>query len=147
MIRIRAKTINGEPWQPKTKVNRAVPISAALRGYLDKYTPRTTAGGSYFPSLGGHGGTPDRWDCDNFSADLRAANADAGLQWSCLDYRHTFGTQLAQARISLFKIATLIANSPEICRRHYAASVPGALGSDGDFTPRYSLHANTTCRQ
>ncbi len=32
MIRVRAKTIGGESWQPKTKVNRAVPISSALRG-------------------------------------------------------------------------------------------------------------------
>jgi len=38
-----------------------------------------------------------------------------------LDYRHTFGSQLAMRRESLLKIATLMGNSPEICRRHYAA--------------------------
>jgi hypothetical protein len=28
MIRVRAKTANGESWDPKTKVNRVVPISS-----------------------------------------------------------------------------------------------------------------------
>ena len=44
MIRVRAKTVNGEYWQPKTKVNRAVPISSSLRYYLDRYAPRPSNG-------------------------------------------------------------------------------------------------------
>jgi integrase len=36
-IRIRAKTVNGKFWQPKTKVNRVVPVSQALRAVLDAY--------------------------------------------------------------------------------------------------------------
>jgi hypothetical protein len=39
MIRVQAKTVNGESRQPKTKVNRAVPVSRALRAYLDRYAP------------------------------------------------------------------------------------------------------------
>jgi integrase len=31
VVRVRAKTIDGESWQPKTKVNRAIPISKVLR--------------------------------------------------------------------------------------------------------------------
>jgi len=31
LIRVRAKTVHGESWQPKTKSNRAVPISSPLR--------------------------------------------------------------------------------------------------------------------
>ena len=57
---------------------------------------------------------------DNFGQDLRAANQKAGLSWTCLDYRHTFGSQLAMMGERLYSIATLIGNSPEICRRHYA---------------------------
>jgi hypothetical protein len=34
---------------------------------------------------------------------------------------------------SLYKIATLMGNSPEICRRHYAAILPEALTSTVDF--------------
>ena len=115
-FRVRAKTVGHEAWEPKTKVNRAVLISSTLRGYLDRYAPRPSSGGWFFPSPDGK-----RWDCDNFSQDLRSANEEAHLAWGCLDFRHTFGSQLAQAGVSLFKIATLMGNSPEICRRHYAA--------------------------
>lgn len=37
LIRVRAKTIAGEFWQPKTKRNRVVPISKALLEILKAY--------------------------------------------------------------------------------------------------------------
>jgi integrase len=89
LLQIRAKTIADESWQPKPKVNRAVPICT-----------------------------------------------DAGPHWSCLDFRHTFGSQLAQAGVSLFKIVMLMGNSPEIGRRHYAAITPISPTTDVDFRPR-----------
>lgn len=130
LIHVRAKTINGQFWQPKTKRNRVVPISSALAEILRAYEP---AAGSiwYFPSP-----TGTRWHPDNFSQDLRAANAACGLSWSCLDFRHTFGSHLAQRGESLYKIATLMGNSPEICRRHYAALVPEAMHDSVEFSPR-----------
>ena len=70
---------------------------------------------------------------DNFSQDLRAANQKAGLSWTCLDYRHAFDSQLAIKGESLYKIAVLMVNSPEICRRHCAALLPEALGSTVDL--------------
>jgi hypothetical protein len=87
-----------------------------------------TPGGWYFPSPEGK-----RWDPDNFSQDLHAANAASNLPWTCLDYRHTFGSQLAMKGESLYKIATIIGNSPEICRRHYAALLPEAMASTVEF--------------
>ncbi|MEX0655538.1 MAG: tyrosine-type recombinase/integrase [Phycisphaeraceae bacterium] len=96
LIRIRAKTIASRSWQPKTKHNSAVPISRALRDHLDRYTPPASDHGWFFPSPWG-----TWWDPDNFSADLRDANKEAGLPWTCLDYRHTFGSQLAQNGVSL----------------------------------------------
>ena len=36
---------------------------------------------------------------------------------------------------SLYKISTLMGNSPEICRRHYAALIPEALGDTVEFAP------------
>ena len=128
MLRVQAKTINGESWQPKTRVNRAVPISSTLRSWLDRYAPRPSIGSFYFPSPQGH-----RWDVDNFSTALRAANKAAGLRWTCLDYRHTFGSHLAQAGVSLYKISTMMGNSPEICRVHYAALCPEALADSIEF--------------
>jgi len=131
MIRVRAKTLGGLSWQPKTKVNRGVPISRDLARYLMRYRPVPTREGWYFPSPQGH-----HYDPDNFSADLRAAQQGSGLAWTCLHFRHTFGSQLAQNGVSLFKIATLMGNSPEICRRHYAALVPAEMGLDVEFSTR-----------
>lgn len=127
LIHVRAKTIGDEFWQPKTKRNRVVPISGALAEILKAYEP---PGGSkwFFPSP-----TGKRWHPDNFSQDLKAANQAAELPWGCLDFRHTFGSQLAQRGESLFKIATLMGNSPEICRRHYAALVPEAMHDSVEF--------------
>jgi integrase len=115
LAQVRAKTLNGQAWQPKTRTNRAVPISTYLRVYLDAYTARPSIGRWFFPSPKG-----TRWEEDNFSADLRAANRVAALPWACLDFRHTFGTHLAQKGVSLYKIAELMGNSPDVCRRHYA---------------------------
>lgn len=128
MIRVRAKTVGGEFWEPKTKRNRAVPISTTLRRYLDAYEQRLVPAQWYFPSPKGQ-----RWDCDNFSRALRVANRKVGLEWSCLDYRHTFGSHLAMKGESLYKIGTLMGNSPEVCRRHYAALLPEALSETVEF--------------
>lgn len=127
MIRIRAKTVGDEFWEPKTKVNRVVPISSALRKYLDAY--QAPESGWYFPTP-----TGKRWDPDNFSRELRGANDKSGLVWTCLDYRHTFGSQLAMRGESLYKIATLMGNSPEIARRHYAALLPESLVGCVEFS-------------
>ena len=129
LIRVRAKTVGEVSWQPKTRKNRAVPISSDLRRYLDAWTPPATAHGWLFPSPQGV-----RWDTDNFSQTLRKANETAGLVWTSLDYRHTFGSQLAQRGVSLYQIATLMGNSPSICQRHYAALVPEAMGAVVEFT-------------
>ncbi|MDD1677546.1 MAG: tyrosine-type recombinase/integrase [Methanomicrobiales archaeon] len=127
LIRVRAKTVGDQQWQPKTKRNRVVPISDALYAILSEYTP-PESGPWFFPSPAGK-----RWDPDNFSQDLRAVNEAAGLDWSCLDFRHTFGSHLAQKGVSLYKIATLMGNSPEICRRHYAALIPEEMQDVVEF--------------
>lgn len=129
MIRVQAKTIGGNSWQSKTRVNRAIPISSALAAVLKGYEPRKSDDGWFFPSP-----TGTWWHPDNFAADLRKANRAVGLDWTCLDYRHTFGSQLAQRGGSLYKISTLMGNSPEICRRHYAALIPEAMTLEVEFS-------------
>ncbi len=127
LIQVRAKTIDGSFWQPKTKRNRVVPISLALLEALAKYQPERRDCW-YFPSP-----TGKRWDPDNFSERLRDVNRQHGLVWSCLDFRHTFGSHLAQKGESLYKIATLMGNSVEICRKHYAALVPEQMHDAVEF--------------
>jgi len=136
-IRVRAKTVNGESWQPKTKVNRIVPISRALRAILDGYARPVVPTPWFFPSPRGK-----RWDPDNFSEALRAGNRAAGLPWSCLTHRHTFGSQLAMKGESLYKISTLMGNSPEICRRHYATLMPEALVQSVEFDSEFACRAS-----
>lgn len=128
VIRVRAKEVRGEFWQPKTGKNRVVPISRTLKTYLDTYTPRKVEGNWYFPSPEGK-----RWDPDNFSQSLREANRKAGLKWACLDFRHTFGSHLAMKGESLYKISELMGNSPEICRKHYAHLMPESLVDSVEF--------------
>lgn len=126
-IRVQAKTINGQFWQPKTKKNRLIPISNALFEILEEYRPAHNCTW-FFPSPQGK-----RWDPDNFSQDLRKINRANGLNWSCLDFRHTFGSHLAQKGESLYKISKLMGNSPEICRKHYAALIPEEMTDVVEF--------------
>lgn len=128
LIRVQAKTVGGIHWQPKTKRNRAVPVSQPLRAILDGWSPPASDHGWLFPSPRGA-----RWDTDNFSQALAKANAAACLRWTSLDYRHTFGSLLAQRGVSLFQIATLMGNSPNICRKHYAALSPEGLALSIQF--------------
>jgi len=130
LIHVRAKTVNGESWQPKTAKNRVVPMSRTLSRILTNYRSSRNPGKSawFFPSPQGRG-----WDPDNFSQHLAVLNRQAALSWSCLDFRHTFGSHLAQRGVSLFKISRLMGNSPDICRRHYAALVPESMHGDVEF--------------
>lgn len=127
VIRIRAKTIDGEYRQPKTKRNRAVPMSEALLRILRAYEPPCRCIW-FFPSP-----TGKRWNPDNFSQDLRKINRAHDLDWSCLGFRHTFGSQLAQKGESLYKIATLLGNSPAICQRRCAALIPETMHDTVEF--------------
>lgn len=127
LLRVRAKTVDGQFWQPKTRCNRVVPISQALWEILSAFAPAKNSVWYFRSPQGKH------WNPDNFSRDLRQRNAAHGLPWGCLDYRHTFGSQLAQKGESLYKIATLMGNSPEICRRHYAALVPEVMHDVVEF--------------
>ncbi len=132
LIYVRAKLINGEHWQPKTKRNRVVPISSDLHKVLLPYSPARTEPW-FFPSPRGK-----RWDPDNFSQELREINRSHGLDWSCLDFRHTFGSTLAQGGRSLFQIAELMGNSPDVCRKHYAALMPEKMYDVVEFDPTKS---------
>ena len=137
LVHVRAKTVDGEFWQPKTRRNRVVPISTALLGILAAYSP-DCEGSWFFPSP-----TGKRWDADNFTHVLRKTNTSHGLDWSCLDFRHTFGSHLAQKGRSLYHISELMGNSPAICRKHYAALVPEAMHDVVEFAKASGSPART----
>ncbi len=125
-IRVRAKTVDEESWLPKTKIDRAVPISSRLQAILASQTQNGVMW--RFPSPEGK-----RWDPDNLSRRFRKLMKAARLPWNMLDLRHTFGSQLARKGVSELKIATLMGNSPEIARRHYIRLIPAEMAVDVEF--------------
>ncbi len=84
LLRVRSKTIAGEAWTPKTKKNRAIPLSTRLRSIL-QVMPRK--GRWLFPSPEGK-----RWDPDNLGRRMRGVLRRLGMSWNFLDMRHTFGS-------------------------------------------------------
>ncbi len=67
-------------------------------------------------------------------------NRKASLKWTCLDFRHTFGSILAMKGESLYKISSLMGNSPEICRKHYAALIPETMIDSVEFSQVANKH-------
>jgi len=135
MIYVTTKTVATEGWCSKTKRNRSVSIQSKLHPILAKFALWRRRKYSrcpwFFPSP-----TGERWDADNFSTDLRKINRAVKLPWAALDYRHTFGSQLAQKGTSLYKISKLMGNSERVAERHYAALMPDRMREDVEFPPR-----------
>ena len=129
VLRVRAKTVDGQSWQPKTKRDRGVPVSPRLEKLLQKRGDTAGRRGPWlFASPEGH-----RWDPDNLGRSVRARLRAAGLKWNLLELRHTFGSQLALKGVSLLKIAKLMGNSPAIAAKHYINLVPEDMTDDVAF--------------
>ena len=65
-----------------------------------------------------------------FAVEPPLSGRAAGLPWSCLDFRHKFGSHLARRGVSLYKISRFMGNSPQICRRDYAVLIPATMTDD-----------------
>lgn len=131
LIRVRAKTWAGGRWQPKTGKNRVVPISSRLYPILRDYQRPPHFCTWYFPSPEG-----SLWSETNFGRKFRSLQAEAGMEWTCLDFRHTFGSHLAQSGVSPYKIAKLMGNSEGVVRKHYAALITEDMTSEVEITER-----------
>ncbi len=129
MIRVRAKTISGRSWQPKTGKNRVVPIGRTLRTILEQYHPRRGLP-FYFTTDAG-----EQWTPDNFTSTLRRLNRKNGISWGPKQYRHTFASQLALKGLSLYQIAKLMGNSPDVAAKYYASLIPEQMAELVDFGP------------
>jgi integrase len=137
LIHIRVKEINGDFWEPKTKIPRVVPISRALRAILCAYALQRRGGSVWFlPSPRGC-----RWDEDNLGHKFAKIQKKLGLEWTFLDFRHSFGSHLVQKGESLYKVSKLMGNSPDICRRHYAALVPEQMLDTVEFAVNHTSPA------
>jgi integrase len=118
-----------EVYATKTAKRRAVPFHRALRPLLEDW--REGRGGCAWlcPSP-----KASRWDGKNCLDAIAAIEAAHGLpRWGFLDFRHTFASQLAMAGMSLFMIAKLLGNSPDVCMAHYAHIATETLHQFVDF--------------
>ncbi len=128
LIHVRRKIVDGVEWMPKTKRNRKIPISTSLYPHLTRQRLRCGDGPWFFPSPEGC-----RWDPDNLGHRLHFLMQGAGLPWTFLDFRHTFGSHLIQKGVSAEKIAKFMGNSAAVVRRHYARLIPEELHADVEF--------------
>lgn len=128
VIQVRSKEVDGELWEVKTGQDRGVPIAPKLMPFLTEQRASVESRTWFFLSPEGC-----RWDPDNLTHRFRRILKAAGRPWTLLDLRHTFGSQLAMKNLSLYKISKAMGNSPEICRRHYAALSPEELGDEIAF--------------
>ena len=108
----------------ETKTNRrcVVPFPKRLLIHLDRM-PKDKRRGRILDWPQGE----RKWNSNAvaFIRRLRRARPDVPrerIAWNT--FRHTFGSLLAQAGVSIDKIAAWMGNSPDVCRRHYAEFVP-----------------------
>ena len=94
--------------------SRKVPIVPMLRERIQQHLERHQ---NYWLLPGWNG---ERWTGDHFSKTLARLNRNAGLTWTCNEFRHTYATRMAAKGASLFTIANLMGNGHEIVWRHYA---------------------------
>jgi len=128
LLRIRSKTEGERDWKPKTKRHRLVPVCRRLYPYLVALRIKRGDCPWVFPSPEGC-----RWDPDNLGHRREELMDRLGLPWTFLDFRHTYGSQLAMKGVSIYKIAKLMGNSVRIAERHYAALQTEDLHEDVDF--------------
>ena len=62
------------------------------------------------------------WERAKKARNVEIETALERIGWNA--WRHTFGSLLAQAGVSLDKISAWMGNTPEVCRRHYAQFIP-----------------------
>lgn len=117
-LHVRAKEVLGKKWKPKTGRDRTIPVAPALAKLLDQYTPALPTPW-LFPTSNGK-----QWRLRNLNRHLQNHNKRAGLDWSFMDFRHTFGSLCVQNGVELYQVSEWMGNSPDVCRKHYARLDP-----------------------
>lgn len=129
-LHIRAKTIDGQSFRPKTGRGRWVPIADRLWAIIGPYI-RCHGGGWLFPSQSG-----SRYSPDAFTRAIARIRKEHGLRGAPWLFRHTIGTHMLERGASVEKVAAILGNSPQMVRRHYAAIIPMRFADEVNFDPR-----------
>jgi len=137
VIQVRTVSTPHETKVPKTGP-RAVHYHEKLQPYLADYIAAGHPGKRFFfPKIGEqrsrfkHGGEPDVWRGSAlthvFADVLKPLSAKVGKTINALVLRHTFGSLMIRAGFNYIEVSTIMGNSPEICRRHYARLSPDEI--------------------
>ncbi|MDR1613339.1 MAG: tyrosine-type recombinase/integrase [Planctomycetota bacterium] len=115
----------------KTKRRRVLPLAAELRSLLEAVPEKNRVG--FIVPIAAEFDRVQR--LETLARKIRKINAasedpipEERIGWNA--WRHTFGSLLAQAGVSLDKICSWMGNTPEVCRRHYAQFVPRGSRDD-----------------
>jgi len=145
VIQVRTVRTEKETKVPKTGP-RAVHYHANLQPYLKAYIDDGRPGKRFFfPKLGDqrlrykHGGEPDVWRGSAlthvFAELLKPLSEKVGKSINALVLRHTFGSLMIREGFNYIEVSTIMGNSPEICRRHYARLSPDEVRASWPSAP------------
>lgn len=112
----------------RKKRNWRIKINEKLRECIVAYK---AAGGNDAPFIQDLVG--NSWDEERLNKALTDVFRKKGVDWSCDEYRHTYGTNLIQNNVSTFKVAKLMGNSEDIVKKHYVADLPIDSRDNLDF--------------
>lgn len=157
VISVRTVKTPYETKVPKTG-SRAIHYHQSLQPYLDAYKRAGLTGERFFfPKRGRdrirdkRGGDPEVWRDASLSHALKGVlkpiSEKIGKPINALILRHTFGSLMIRAGFNYVEVSTIMGNSPEICRRHYArlspdevrAAWPAANGAADTTAPKPAL--------
>jgi integrase len=125
-LHVRAKTVEGESWVPKTGDDRTVPISQRLMALLLQ-VPRVNQTWVFASPRGG------RWHEDSITHRLRRVLRAAKLPWRLMDCRHTAGSQWVQRGVPLLSVSKLLGNSYQVAERFYCHLQPNRMRSEVEY--------------
>ncbi|NVN98879.1 MAG: site-specific integrase [Geobacteraceae bacterium] len=112
----------------KKKYTWNIPINDKLLPFIEAYC---AFGDEDAPLIKDSKG--NAWEEDDLDDELHKVYREKEVDWSCDEYRHTYGTQLAINNVSTRKIAMLMGNSEEIVIKHYAKFTPKDIPDNLDF--------------
>lgn len=129
MLRVRSAAGSEANRRLRIRKQRRVPISASLRKELQSWRKLSRSNVDFvLPTVRGL-----KWKPDNFSVTLSSENKARGLNWTTIDYRHTFGAMLAKKGRHMQEIADYMGISLERCASNYARFQRGQRADRTDF--------------
>ena len=132
-----------DSFTPKGKKPRDIPMTDVFAAFMKEFFPRHSGKWCIAPNVV-RGASKYRYDFNrpfNIYVDYVAKKRSTNLLWfSAHVMRHTFGSLLAKAGISLYKISKWLGDSPKVVNDHYAHLQGGDEAINKLHSPRLPAH-------